>query len=123
MNQIVPYIELYKAQRGSYPETLDQVSDLIPADTAVMLSDSSDVNFQSPRNYHYERVGEDHYILRSVGLDGEAFTDDDIVPTATGEAARGLLRERQASTRQPPEALATEAPATETPQAQPEPTP
>jgi hypothetical protein len=98
LNQLVPYIELYRTQRGAYPDTLEQVAEIIPANTAVMIQDVSIVQVgPNGRLYHYERAGDDHYILRSVGADGAPFTEDDIIPNGFPSGGVGLLLEKPAA--------------------------
>jgi hypothetical protein len=98
LNQLVPYIELYRTQRGAYPDTLEQVAEIIPANTAVMIQDVSFVQIgPNGRLYHYERVGDDHYILRGVGADGAPFTGDDIIPNGFSNGGVGLLLEKPAA--------------------------
>jgi hypothetical protein len=47
----------------------------------VTVFDPTDVKLGGGgRYFHYERVGTDHYYLRSVGPDGQPFTGDDILP-------------------------------------------
>jgi hypothetical protein len=104
LNQLVPYIELYRTQRGAYPDSLEQVAELIPANTPVMIQDTSMMQVgPTGRLYYYERVGEDHYILRSVGADGAPFTNDDIVPNGFQSGGVGLLLEKPAATLDMPE--------------------
>ena len=96
LNELVPYIELYHAQHTDYPETLEQVAAIIPANTPVMIQDSSAPPDQ-PRTYYYKRLDAQHYILRSVGADGIPFTNDDIVPNGYGAVRTGLVLERPAT--------------------------
>lgn len=94
MNQLVPYIELYKQQNGHYPAKLEDIQPLIPPNTAVMITDPTDLKMSAdgPRSFFYEPSGDDHYLLRGVGVDGQAFTADDILPVAMPRT--GLLLER-----------------------------
>ena len=50
------------------------------------------------RLFYYERSGDTHYYLRSVGNDGEAFTADDILPNIeqTQNSKIGLLLQKEA---------------------------
>jgi hypothetical protein len=102
LNQLVPYVELYRTQRGSYPETIDQLTEIIPPVTVVGAYDPSAPPTGAPRKFHYERVDADHYILRGVGADGEVFTEDDIVPQGFEAGGLGLLLERPAAPAQSP---------------------
>jgi hypothetical protein len=85
---------MYRSQRGEYPETLEQVRELIPDNVPVLIYDSTEVRFGPGREYFYERVGAEKYFLRSVGADGVAFTEDDIVPEAYRDGGAGVLFER-----------------------------
>jgi hypothetical protein len=96
LNQLVPYVEMYRTQRGVYPESLDQVAPLIPSNVPVGIHDASSMAVD--RIHHYERVGGANYILRSVGADGVPFTSDDIVPDGFPNGGVGLLLERPAAT-------------------------
>jgi hypothetical protein len=81
INSLAPSIELYKIQNGSYPESLKVLQRSLPKDGFVTVFDPSAVTLGGePRYFFYERVGEDHYYLRGLGLDGKPFTEDDIVP-------------------------------------------
>ena len=81
LNSVVPAIEVYKLQHGSYPESLEQLRKSLPKDSFVFVYDPTVMPFGSePRYFFYERVGADHYYLRGVGPDGEPFTADDILP-------------------------------------------
>jgi hypothetical protein len=94
LNQLIPYIEMYRSRHGAYPDNLEQVAELVPENTPVMIHDASAPPTGPSRPYHYERVGEEHFILRSVGADGVAFTDDDIVPDGYVGGQTGLVLER-----------------------------
>ncbi len=103
LNQLVPYIELYRTQRGGYPNSLEQVAEIIPSNVPVMIYDASIVQVgPGSRLYHYERVGDDHYVLRSAGQDGVPFTDDDIVPDGFSDGGVGLLLNRPEAEPSPP---------------------
>ena len=63
-------------------------------DTPLFIYDPSDIR-PTPRLFHYERAGADHYYLRSVGADNIPFTADDILPpTDTAGGKIGLLKEK-----------------------------
>jgi hypothetical protein len=103
LNQLVPYIELYRTQRGSYPDSLEQVAEIIPSNVPVMIYDASIVQVgPGGRLYHYERVGDNHYVLRSAGMDGLPFTDDDIAPDGFSSGGVGLLLEVPAAEQDSP---------------------
>lgn len=120
MNQLVPYIEMYKSQHGEYPESLTQIAETIPSNVPVTIYDSAQPPTETRRVFHYERVGDTNFILRSVGADGEAFTADDIVPDGFAAGASGLLLERPpmapaAEALPPPETPAPSAPSSDNP--------
>jgi hypothetical protein len=95
LTSLVPAIEYYKIQHGGYPLDLDTLRKSLPKDSFISVSDPTDV--RQPKNFYYERVGNDHYYLRSVGPDGEPFTADDILPEIDQATSKnlGLLLDRQ----------------------------
>ena len=77
-------VEFYRQQYGAYPDTLQQFQATLPKQSLVMVFDPTDFRFGGvSRYFYYERAGADHYYLRSVGPDGQAFTADDILPEIT----------------------------------------
>ena len=97
INSVVPVIEMYKLQSGSYPESMAVLKDSLPKDSTVMLFDPSTMHMgQVPTYFFYQRAGQDHYYLRGVGPDGVPFTADDIVPqiSVVNGSKIGLLVER-----------------------------
>ena len=97
LNQLVPFVEMYRTRHGAYPDSIEQVAEIIPERTPVVIHDTTVVPMgEQPRLFYYERVGEAGYILRGVGADGEAFTADDIVPDGYPPGSSGLLLERPA---------------------------
>ena len=82
LNSLVPSIEFYKLQHGSYPESLKILQESFPKETFIFAVDPTITTPDSPNGafFYYERVGKDHYYLRSVGTDGKPFTADDLVP-------------------------------------------
>jgi hypothetical protein len=98
INSLVPSIEFYRIQNGKYPESLKVLQESLPKEGFVSIFDPSVLEFGAqPRYFFYERFGEDHYYLRSVGADGQPFTADDVVPkvpTVPGSKS-GLLIERR----------------------------
>jgi hypothetical protein len=92
LNQLVQSIEFYKIGHGTYPASLEELRKANPNGTFIV--DPTDVSFKLHRRFfYYERVGTDHYYLRSVGPDGLPFTSDDIVPQvdASSSDKLGLL--------------------------------
>lgn len=98
LNSLVQSIEFYKVQHGAYPESLKVLQESLPKESLVAVFDPTDVKVEGqPRYFYYERVGQDHYLLRGVGPDGLPFTADDILPQlpSTPGSKAGLLLERQ----------------------------
>jgi hypothetical protein len=94
INELVPQIEFYRLQHGSYPASLAALAKAAPKQGLLITFDPSSV---APRPFYYEKVGEDHYYLRGVGPDEQVFTADDILPgieLTTGSKV-GLLIERR----------------------------
>lgn len=97
--ELVQYIEEYKTNFGEYPDTLLQLDDLseeamdstmdpfkfkdVIAKAIVWWEDMTEDEIRDliPQ-YHYEKL-ENGYYLFSNGVDGKAFTDDDIFPDMT----------------------------------------
>ncbi|OOG37060.1 hypothetical protein B0E51_17300 [Rhodanobacter sp. C05] len=77
INALVPQIEFYRLQHGTYPPSLDALRKASSGQSMLMTFDPSTT---IPRPFYYERIGNDHYYLRGVGLDGKPFTADDLVP-------------------------------------------
>ncbi|WP_343717464.1 hypothetical protein [Inquilinus sp.] len=91
LNGLLPAIEVYRLQNGTYPDSLEQLRASLPKDSAVMVIDPSDVRLGgAPRPFFYQRVDADHYYLRGLGQDGKPFTADDILPQAGGGPAGEL---------------------------------
>lgn len=95
LGQLVQSIEFHKLQHGQYPESLAALQQAQPK-TPLFVIDPTDTRLtDTPRLFHYERVGAEHYYLRSAGMDGVPFTADDIVPnTDTAGGKIGLLKEK-----------------------------
>lgn len=94
LNGLLPAVEVYRLQNGTYPESLEQLRASLPKESTVMVIDPSDVRLGgAPRLFFYQRVDADHYYLRGVGPDGKPFTPDDLLPQAgAGPAGKlGLL--------------------------------
>jgi hypothetical protein len=93
IDTLVPQIEFYRLQHGTYPASLDALRKEASGQSMLMTFDPSTI---IPRPFYYERVGDDHYYLRGVGPDGKAFTADDLIPTVdTSTGGRiGLLKQR-----------------------------
>lgn len=99
LDSLVPSIEFYKVQHGTYPESLAALLRSLPRGSAASVFDPTVNPFAHPRFFYYERVGDDHYYLRAHGVDGEPFTADDVVPRvpAVSGSKAGLLLERRVS--------------------------
>ena len=81
INSLVPSIEFYRIQNGKYPESLKVLQESLPKEGFVSIFDPSVLEFGAqPRYFFYERFGEDHYYLRSVGADGRPFTAEEVAP-------------------------------------------
>jgi hypothetical protein len=99
LNQLVQSIEFYHVAHGAYPASLEELQKASPNST-IFIGDPIDVAFNSrPRYFYYERARTDHYYLRGVGMDGQPFTADDIVPQIDKSSADkiGLLIDPPAS--------------------------
>lgn len=81
MNSLVQALEFYKAQHGEYPRSLEMLDESLSDNSRVFIFDPTDIRFNSePRKFYYELVDDKSYYLLSVGLDGQPFTSDDILP-------------------------------------------
>ena len=94
LNGLIPHIEMYHGQQGVYPETLEALEAFVPDGALILLDDASAHPSDARRPLFYERVGEQGYYLRSVGPDGIAFTEDDILPDAVYADRSGLILEK-----------------------------
>ena len=81
LSALVSEVEFYRLQHGVYPESLEQLQKSQP-NKPIFIYDTSNTPLSSEpfRLFYYERSGDAHYYLRSVGNDGEPFTGDDILP-------------------------------------------
>ncbi len=97
LNDLVPVIELYKLQNGSYPESLKILKDSSGKNSPIFLADPTLIDASPGQaDFYYERVGEEHYYLRGVGTDKTPFTADDILPDIPNPNGKlGLLVDRQ----------------------------
>lgn len=78
---VLENIETYKAQFGSYPESLDELAKLKTNKIDSFIHDPMDVaGGLQPRHLYYKKVDANHYYLRSSGTDGVPFTNDDVTP-------------------------------------------
>lgn len=93
INELVPQIEFYRLQHGTYPPSLDALRRASAGQSMLMTFDPSSV---IPRPFYYEPVGNDHYYLRGVGPDGKVFTADDLIPDVDipVDGRIGLLKQR-----------------------------
>ncbi len=87
LNSAVRDLEFYKLQHGHYPVAL---SELNTKDITKPMSVIDPTAMQRPGTknayFYYELdAAGNSYFLRSVGADGVAFTDDDILPTLSEE--------------------------------------
>lgn len=93
LNTLVPAVELYRLQHGTYPASLDELQKTAGKNNVIFMNDPFQFSASPSQNFfYYKRVGVDHYYLRSVGPDGIPFTTDDIVPDITNPSGNlGLL--------------------------------
>ena len=79
LSTLVSEVEFYRLQHGVYPESLEQLQESQP-NKPIFIYDTSSTPLSSEpfRLFYYERSGDAHYYLRSVGNDGEPFTGDDV---------------------------------------------
>lgn len=93
INALVPQIEFYRLQHGTYPPSLAALRQSTDASTSTIMFDPSSF---VPRPFYYERVGNDHYYLRGLGMDGKPFTADDLIPSVgiPPGSKIGLLKEK-----------------------------
>ena len=93
LNTLVPAIELYRLQHGSYPSSLEELQKAAGQNNAIFVADPFQLGPLPNQNlFYYQRTGANHYYLRSVGPDGIPFTTDDIVPDILNPAGNlGLL--------------------------------
>ena len=81
LNSLVPAVETYRVEHGSYPESLEELRNSLPKNSFIMVADPRNVGFgHTPSSFYYERVGNDHYYLRAVGPSGKPFGAGDLVP-------------------------------------------
>lgn len=79
MNRLVQSIEFFKLQKGTYPDSLEQLN---AADKMVVIDDP--ILFGKPvinkQKFYYKKMGE-KYTLFSSGVDRIPYTNDDIFPS------------------------------------------
>jgi hypothetical protein len=98
LDALVPAIEFYKIGNGTYPPSLKELQESLPKNSFTTVFDTSNITAGGGMQYfYYERVGSDHYYLRSVGPDGLPFTPDDLTPQVNPSAASkiGLLYQKR----------------------------
>ena len=93
INALVPQVEFYRLQHGSYPPSLNAMR---KGSTGQSMLITFDPSTPMPRPFYYERVGDNHYYLFGLGPDGKPFTADDLQPTVSvGSDSRiGWLKPR-----------------------------
>ena len=91
LSALVSEVEFYHLQHGVYPESLEQLQKS-QSNKPIFIYDTSSTPLSSEpfRLFYYERSGDTHYYLRSVGNDGEPFTGDDILPDI-GQSENGKI--------------------------------
>ena len=75
LNNLIKDIEYYKLQKGSYPESLNELE---KSNETVIINDPTQAR-QTEDYFNYQKVGE-KYILFSSGSDRIKNTADDIYP-------------------------------------------
>jgi hypothetical protein len=86
LNGAVKEIEYYKIQHGHYPASIRDLNTKEPHKLPT-ISDPTAMQRKGSNEFFYyelEKSGAS-YFLRSVGPDGIAFTDDDILPIISEE--------------------------------------
>ncbi|HEY4336863.1 MAG TPA: hypothetical protein VGM89_13225 [Puia sp.] len=98
LNQLVADIELYKLQRGHYPDSLMQLRSINLF--APITDPIQNFSLRSDRYFNYGRVG-DKYYLFSSGTDGIPHTKDDFYPKLEipDSSKIGLIRDQGESSR------------------------
>jgi hypothetical protein len=94
LTQLVQAVEFYKVQKGRYPESLKTLEASLPKESMVFGHDPTDIHMKGEMRYFYYQLrDENHYYLLGVGLDGNPFTDDDILPKVqlTSQGKVGLI--------------------------------
>ncbi len=80
LNILTKELAYYKLKNGKFPETLEELKSqnkfLIFHETNTSFNPFSESKIQ----YFYYQNQDSTYILRSLGLDGKIFTDDDLIP-------------------------------------------
>ncbi|MGZ5218946.1 MAG: YgaP family membrane protein [Chitinophagaceae bacterium] len=77
LNSLIKNIEFYKLQHGSYPDSLQLLTNddpFAPVTDAIQLNQR-----RANLYYNYEKIG-DQYLLFSSGQDGIPNTEDDLHP-------------------------------------------
>ena len=81
ITSLVQVVEFYKVENGEYPESLEVLRESLPKDSLTFVLDPTDIQIgEKSRNFYYRLVDDNHYHLLGVGVDGQPFTDDDILP-------------------------------------------
>jgi len=85
ITQLAQAIEFHKTQNGNYPPSLEELKKSLPKESLTFINDPSHVGMNvEPRNFYYELdKSATHYYLLGVGVDGQPFTSDDILPEIT----------------------------------------
>ena len=93
LDNIQVNVENYKIKYGEYPESLEGLKKISSDGAADFTYDLMDIKGGfSPKQLYYKKVDNTHYYLRSLGVDGIPFTDDDMLPQLpVSEQPSGLL--------------------------------
>jgi len=93
LTDIVKELEYYKIQHNIYPDSLNY---LVTKNSFVFIYDPilQKIDMKNKNPLYYYQVCDSGYYLFSVGFDGKPFTNDDILPKISCEAATkiGILQ-------------------------------
>ena len=93
LTDLVKEIEQYKIQNGKYPESLEELIPEKEPQSSIMIYDPAyvDLKMKEPRLFYYELINEGkNYYLLSSGVDGTAFTEDDMHPIVSEEEMKNI---------------------------------
>ncbi len=91
LTTVVQAIEFYKTQNGHYPDSLATLQASLPENSMVFVFDPTHIEMGSDqRYYHYELQGDSNYYLLGVGVDGEPYTADDLLPSIELQPNSGI---------------------------------
>lgn len=80
MTSVVQALELYKAQNGQYPESLEILEASLPENSLVFLYDPTVISVTEQQYFFYQTINQNQYHIRALGRDGNVGTVDDVLP-------------------------------------------